>query len=249
MMKHGLTTLVIGSAAVLLGPEAAAQSSSLYNTTNEEMHERAKSRYDLHLDRSRRHLPDVNPAVPRLTMFVSRRPEPRDFKVNDLVTVIVRESFESEMDAEKSTEKSTEVSGGVNAIPPLRLSDLLNLQVNGTSTPSNPITLDVGFERTREGEGEYERTESMTGRVRARIIDIKPNGMLVLEARRTIINDGEQSLLVATGNCMPEDITANNTVESSQLENLFIDKQHSGDLRDSGEKGWITRIIDTVFDF
>ena len=71
----------------------------------------------------------------------------------------------------------------------------------------------------------------------------------MLEARRTIINDGEQSVLVATGNCMPEDISATNTIVSTQLENLFIDKQHSGDLRDSGERGWITQIFDAVFDF
>jgi flagellar L-ring protein precursor FlgH len=178
---------------------------------------------------------------------VNIRPEPREFMKNDLVTIIVRESFESEMDSEKSTEKTSDLSGGITQFPRLTLKDLLDLQIpQGTA---GPALVELGFERSYEGEGEYERTESMTGRVRARIIDIKPNGMLVLEARRTIINDGEQSVLVATGNCMPEDITADNSILSTQLENLFIDKQHSGDLRDSGEKGWLTKLFDAVFDF
>lgn len=241
------TGMMLFSAALLGGQEAAAQSSSLYATTDEQIDSVAASRYNQPLDRTRRALPDVHPDVPRFSAYVNSRPEPREFMLNDLVSIIVRESFESEMDAEKSTEKSAELSGGITQFPRLTLKDLLNLQVPQGS--AGEALVDLGFERSHEGEGEYERTESMTGRVRARIIDIKPNGMLVLEARRTIINDGEQSVLVATGNCMPEDITADNSVLSTQLENLFIDKQHSGDLRESGEKGWLTRLFDAVFDF
>ena len=239
--------MTLFSAALLGGHETAAQSSSLYATSDEQVDSVAAQRYHQPLDRTRRALPDVHPDVPRYSAYVNIRPEPREFMVNDLVTIIVRESFESEMDSEKTTEKTSDLSGGITQFPRLTLADLLDLQIpQGTA---GPALVELGFERGHEGEGEYERTESMTGRVRARIIDIKPNGMMVLEARRTIINDGEQSVLVATGNCMPEDITADNSILSTQLENLFIDKQHSGDLRDSGEKGWITRLFDTIFDF
>lgn len=241
------TGMMLFSAALLGGQQAAGQSSSLYATSDEQIDSVAANRYNQPLDRTRRALPDVHPDVPRFSAYVNIRPEPREFMLNDLITVVVRESFESEMDAEKSTEKSAELSGGITQFPRLTLKDLLDLQIPQGS--AGEALVDLGFERSHEGEGEYERTESMTGRVRARIIDIKPNGMLVLEARRTIINDGEQSVLVATGNCMPEDISADNSVLSTQLENLFIDKQHSGDLRESGEKGWLTRLFDAVFDF
>ncbi|MFK7790297.1 MAG: flagellar basal body L-ring protein FlgH [Phycisphaeraceae bacterium] len=233
--------------ALLSGQQALGQSSSLYANSDEQIDSVAAQRYHQPLDRTRRALPDVHPDVPRFSAYVNIRPEPREFMINDLVTIIVRESFESEMDSEKTTEKSSELSGGITQFPRLTIADLLNLQVPQGS--NSPALVELGFERTYEGEGEYERTESMTGRVRARIIDIKPNGLMVLEARRTVINDGEQSVLVATGNCMPEDVSADNSILSTQLENLFIDKQHSGDLRDSGEKGWLTRLFDAVFDF
>jgi len=239
--------MVMTGAAMLGSQQALGQSSSLYTTTDNQAQSVAAQRYSLPLDRTRRALPDVHPDVPRFTAYVNTRPEPREFMVNDLVTIVVRESFESEMDAEKSTEKTADLSGGITQFPRLTLKDLLDLQIpQGTA---GPALVELGFEREHEGEGEYGRTESMTGRVRARIIDIKPNGLLVLEARRTIINDGEQSVLVATGNCMPEDVSADNSVLSTQLENLFIDKQHSGDLRESGEKGWLTKLFDAVFDF
>lgn len=242
--RYGSTLLAC--VMMLCGFEAAGQSSSLY-TSADEMQQIAEARYSLPNDRTRRHLPDVNPAVPRLTVYVNRRPEPRDFQLNDLVTIIVRESFDSEMSADKSTEKKSDLSGGITKFPRLTIKDLLDLNLQqGTA---GEAVVELGFDKKHEGKGDFERSESMTGRVRARIIDIKPNGMLVLEARRTLITDGEQSVLVATGNVMPDDITADGTVLSTQLENLFIDKQHSGDLRDSGEKGWLTRVFDAVFDF
>ena len=247
MNKRKWTAFTIFTTALLGGYDAEGQSSSSYAASSDQLDYVAAQRYNQPLDRTRRALPDVHPAVPRLTLYVNTRPEPREFMLNDLVSIIVRESFESEMEAEKSTEKTSNLSGGISQFPRITLKDLLDLQISqGTS---GEALVDLGFEREHEGEGEYERTESMTGRVRARIIDIKPNGMLVLEARRTIINDGEQSVLVATGNCMPEDISADNTILSTQLENLFIDKQHSGELRESGEKGWLTKLFDAVFDF
>ena len=86
-----------------------AQSSSLYTTSDQQRHEIASTRYDLPTDHTRRHLPDVHPDVPRLTLYVDRRPEPREFMINDLVTIIVAESLETELDSEVSTERATEV--------------------------------------------------------------------------------------------------------------------------------------------
>ncbi|MEM6256896.1 MAG: flagellar basal body L-ring protein FlgH [Planctomycetota bacterium] len=248
MINHNKwIVMTVFTAVLLVGQHAVGQSSSLYATNEQQVDAVAAQRYNQPLDRSRRALPDVHPDVPRFSAYVNIRPEPREFMLNDLITIIVRESFESEMDAEKTTEKNSELSGGITQFPSLTLKDLLDLRVRQGET--GPALVDLGFDRSYEGEGEYERTESMTGRVRARIIDIKPNGLLVLEARRTVINDGEQSVLVATGNCMPEDISVDNSVLSTQLENLFIDKQHSGDLRETGEKGWLTKLFDAVFDF
>jgi len=246
-MKRYMKHVILAGILMLCGGKAAGQSSSLYSADQDQMQSLAAERYGLPLDRTRRPIPDIHPDVRRYSAYYFARPEPREFMINDLVTIIVRESFDSEMESSKSTEKKAELSGGINQFPRLTLKDLLDLQIpQGTA---DAALVDVGFERKHEGEGDYERSESMTGRVRARIIDIKPNGMLVLEARRTVINDGEQSVLVATGNCMPEDVNADNTILSTQLENLFIDKQHSGDLRESGEKGWLTRLFDAVFDF
>ena len=89
----------------------------------------------------------------------------------------------------------------------------------------------------------------MTARIQARVIDIKPNGTLVIEARKSVTSDHEHYTLVATGTCRVDDITVDNTILSSQLADLFIDKQHHGTLKRASEKGLFTNLLDAIFNF
>src|SRR5690606_41867548 len=68
--------------------------------------------------------------------------------------------------------------------PDIRLEDLLNLQMAAGRTTDLPR---VGVEGSKEfdGEGKYERTDDFTARLSAEIIEILPNGNLVLEDRKS----------------------------------------------------------------
>jgi hypothetical protein len=100
-----------------------------------------------------------------------------------------------------------------------------------------------------EGEGEYRRTDTFSGRIQSRVIDVKPNGTLVLEARKYIQNDDETLEMVLTGLCRAEDVTAANTILSTQLYDLRLVKEHTGELRRSTRKGILTRVFETIFNF
>lgn len=229
---------------------AWAQSSSLYERGSRQQDRVAADRYGYSdADGPRDEGPRLNEEVARYTSVYARRPEPVRYEENDLVTIIVREQFDTELEAESSTEKSTEFLGGIREFPRLSLSDLVDLQLVPNTFPNGRVELDVGYESEFEGAGEYARTETMTGRITARVVDIRPNGTLVLEARKTLVNDGEEVSIVATGVCRVEDITPDNTVLSTQLYDLFIDKQHEGELKETTEKGMLTRILDWIFGF
>jgi hypothetical protein len=110
---------------------------------------------------------------------------------------------------------------------------------------------ELGVEDANEytGEGEYARSESITGRVQAEIIDVKPNGNLVLEARKQLRSDGESMTLVLTGTVRVEDVAADNTVLSSELYDLRLNRDSEGALRRSTEKELLTRVLETLFPF
>ena len=107
----------------------------------------------------------------------------------------------------------------------------------------------MNFSRSFEGEGDYARKDALADRITARVVDVKPNGNLVLEARKFVQNDDEKLELVLTGYCRAEDVTADNSVLSTQMYNLDLRKQHSGELRRASKKGLLTKLLDFVFNF
>ena len=82
-----------------------------------------------------------------------------------------------------------------------------------------------------------ESRESLTFNIAATVVDIRPNGNLVLEARKAIrVNDNlwETSL---SGMCRAEDIAPDNVVLSKDLIDLEIRKEDRGHLRDAYSRG------------
>ena len=89
----------------------------------------------------------------------------------------------------------------------------------------------------------------LDARVAAQVIDVKPNGNLVIQARKQIIQDGEIKDMVLSGTARQDDVTTENTVLSSQLADLRVDVQHEGELKKSSSKGIFTRALETLFAF
>jgi len=186
-----------------------------------------------------------NPFMQQASYLAVAVPEPREFNVHDLVTIIVREAASSTAESVLETEKSVNVNGEVSAFP---IFDPAKLIGEGRNQPGNP-NVDVTFSREFEGEGDYERNDETVFRITARVIDVKPNGTLALEARKQIANDEEQMTITLTGYCRAEDVGGDNTVLSTQMFDLRIDKQHKGEVRKANEKGIFTKAIDFLLNF
>ena len=186
-------------------------------------------------------------AVAAASFMAVSAPAPRTFQIQDLITIVVREDTQTRFSSSLETEKENRYNGEIADFPRLNLSDLLDFNVAPNTFPNGTLKLDVRTGSEYAGEGDYENRRSMTDRVQARIIDIKPNGNVVLEARKSVRSDGEHYTLVATGTCRVDDITATNTILSTQLADLFIDKQHHGHLRKAADKGLLTNVIDFLF--
>lgn len=185
--------------------------------------------------------------IGRVSLMSVGRPEPRRYAVNDLVTIVVRESASNDSRASTSTEKEMEIEGEITDLP--RLDDLIALQLRQNQFNGGGPRVGMGFERSFEGDGAVSRTDSVTTRITARILDIKPNGLLVLEARRFIRTDDETVKLILTGTGRAEDIALDNTILSTSLYDLHLVKEHTGEIRNANKKGWLTRLFETIFHF
>ncbi len=191
----------------------------------------------------------ISPAVAEASFVAVGQPMLRKFARYDLVTIIVRETITSDAESTLDTEKSFSKKGKISAIPRFRLEDFLNLQVKQSGLSGGQPEINVTFDSDFKGEGKHEQRNTFTARITARIIDIRPNGNLVLEARNKIDTDGEVMIMVLTGTCRPKDVSTDNSVLSTQLYGLSIVKEHRGELRRASKKGFLTKIFDTIFNF
>ena len=98
-------------------------------------------------------------------------------------------------------------------------------------SPSTPIELKTSGQRDFKGTAALERDDTFTGRITAEVIDVKPNGTLILQATEEIKTDEEEQRVTLIGTCRVDDITPDNTVLSNQIYNLSLNKQHKGASR------------------
>lgn len=185
-------------------------------------------------------------AMRAVSLFAIEQPEPRLFERHDLIQIIVREVSKAESSHNLKAEKTADLGAKVNAWPHFNLADLLQLQLeagNGKGLPE----IDVEASKKFKGKGDYDREDEFTARLTAEVIEIMPNGNLVLEARTYIKQDNEESTMRVTGVCRPEDVSPVNTVLSNQIHDLHVEKVSTGDLKSVNEKGIIAKVFDAVF--
>jgi len=181
-----------------------------------------------------------------VSMHYIDEPEARIIKKHDIITIIIDENSAQTSSQSLETEKETESSATIGAM--VDWLKLLELRVRQGDIDDETL-IDLTTSREFEGEGDYERRDRFSARISAKVLEVKPNGTLVLEATKRIARDEEKSFLVLSGLCREEDVTLQNTILSSQMADLNILLENEGALKETAEKGLITRVLDTIFAF
>jgi len=172
-------------------------------------------------------------------------PEPAKIRVHDLVTIIIRESKTATTDSKLESKKDWTLESELKKW--LRLSDRHGI-VPAKFSQGNPA-LSLDWKDDYSGDGKYDRRDELTTRITATVIDVKPNGNLVLEATKQIRVDDEGYTITLTGECRSRDVTPENTILSTQIARPEINVQHTGAVRDAARRGWLKRGLDWLRPF
>jgi len=180
-----------------------------------------------------------------VSFYAVPSPEPREIRKHELVTVIVREQSEFKSTGSTELEKDARLTAALNEFVRLDLGKFGLEPAIGAVKPRVDLEANASF----EGDGAVSRKDSVTARVQAEVVDIKPNGNLVLQARTRVKTDDETALFVLSGTCREEDVSLDNTVLSTQLYDLDLRKEHTGTVRNATRRGWLPRLLDAVNPF
>lgn len=190
--------------------------------------------------------PDPQAPLRNTSLLLIEAPRPKTFQIHDQVTILISETSRQSANQKVDTKKDVSVTGQIKRLPDL----IALLQAQLETDTGSPITgVDASAGNKFKGDGKYERSDRFTDRITATVIDVKPNGVLVIEAKRTIQKDEEIQTLVLSGECRREDVTDQNTVMSSQLADMTLVVKNEGQVKQAAEKGLISRVFDSVFNF
>jgi len=240
MTRRLIAWLVLAAGVVLMARAARGQSSSLAGGS-------------AHV-RTVRPVPAEPPEAPgpgffhrnaalEQTSFVAVvLPPPRNFRVHDLITVVVQERKQYESDGRTRTKNEVDLRA--------KLQDWFRFYEDhrlGTDQLSNGQPgVDLTFEAERKARGDHDREDKLTTRVQVEIVDVKPNGVLVFEASKHISHDEEDIRLTLTGKCRGDDVGPDNSVLSTKVADLEVLVHHRGITKSATERGWLTKAWDLV---
>lgn len=170
--------------------------------------------------------------------------EQRELQLNDIIMVVVdyRSALTSDGDA------NSKKTASFNAV----LSDWLKFdgknilpapQNNGDPRISGALTSQY------KTQADVQQKDALTFKIAASVVDIRPNGNLVIEGRSEVQNDDEIWEQSLTGVVRRQSIGPDRTVRSDDVAERRIRIRKKGFVHDATERGWLTKWYDQVKPF
>ena len=98
-------------------------------------------------------------------------------------------------------------------------------------------------------DAKYDKQGVLQTRISVLVIDVMPNGNMLVEGRRRIVMDQETKTIRFTGIVRPYDVTSLNTVLSENVANASIAYEGQGPLTATTGRGWLSELLDFVWQF
>lgn len=163
----------------------------------------------------------------------------KEIQLHDLITVVVLESEQMLSQGETQRRAQSRLDMQLQNWPKLMGFGLI-ADNDSDSLPRARGNVNGQLQTTAE----VETQSKVSFRITCRVVDIRPNGNLVIEAHKKVqVNNEiwEQSL---TGIVRREDVKPDNTVLSERIYELSINKREAGHVRDAYRRGWLMRTMD-----
>lgn len=155
--------------------------------------------------------------------------------VGDLITVVLVEETDAEKKASTSTAKDNAIQFGSPTVfgQPV--------EHNGNAVLSASVNNETEF----TGEGASSQSNKLTGNITVFVSNVLPNGNLVIRGeKRLTLNQGDEYIRLS-GIVRPEDISPENTVESTKVANAEILYSGNGAVADANRQGWLSRFFNS----
>jgi flagellar L-ring protein FlgH len=158
--------------------------------------------------------------------------------VGDLVTIIVRENTDVENRDQRQLTKET--SAGLN----------LDFSATGdVGSGAGTFDFQNDSDRAFRGQSQFTVEQEFLDQITVPIVDILPNGNLVLTGRRERLIAGEKRTLMVSGIVRAVDISPSNTVRSQHVAHFKVCYEGDGPETSFSNQGFVGRLFNRIWPF
>ena len=170
-------------------------------------------------------------SAPNLFLFRDLRAR----NVNDLVNIVVVENSTASNSANTATQKK----GDASITTPGYLF--------GIKVPQTPLGLNSATDFT--GTGSTTRTGQLNASISAHVVEVLPNGDMVIEGRKEVTINREHQILTVRGTVRQYDISPADNVLSTAIANMEINFDGKGIVSDANKPAFLSRIFKYILPF
>lgn len=163
-------------------------------------------------------------------------------KPGDLLTILVSQDTALDRKEDRGMSKSTKANG---------LFDFGASASGGFAAQAADAAMNLtnSSDRQFEGAESYRSEQALNDRVTVTVIDVLPNGNLVVSGRRRVRVSGEEQDMLLTGVIRAVDIGPDNSISSRQVAELEITYATAGASQRFTRQGWLGRGVNAVWPF
>ena len=167
--------------------------------------------------------------------------------VHDLVTIVVEDRTLATVRGELQTDRRTRWEDIIRDF--IRISTDTGLKFKDAFNRTTPLEDDIDSRYRNDNRARANRSTTITYTITAEVKQVNPNGTLVLEARTVKKVGEEEEKVTLTGVARSEDVSLQNTIKAERLANLGLKVEGEGPVGDTMERGWLSKILDSVWPF
>ena len=163
----------------------------------------------------------------------------RAMRPHDLVSVVVSESLEASTDGSVKNTRASNASSQISALfGALKAGNALQNLVNQNSSSG------------LNAQGTSATNSSLTTTLGGQVVEVLPNGMLVIEAPREVEFSQQTQTIILRGLVRPEDISQQNQILSTAISDLELQVRGKGIVNDyTHRQNFLVRLLQNILIF
>ena len=165
-------------------------------------------------------------------------------QIGDLITIVITEQTSSQVRADTTTRREASISNSIGSLFGLKNKILQNYPNIG-----GELAMTTNSENAFRGDGNTSRAGMLDGVVTCKVVDVHPNGNLVVFGWKEVRANKETQYLSLSGVVRPQDIQNDNTINSDLIAEARIEYTGTGVVADKQSPGVGARIMDNAWPF